>query len=254
MKKRFPGADLGMYFAFLGCAAAGTYRHHIAPCCEFPELKKDSENIVLLCYDDHRTAHQILSEAVPGHTGFRTAALNMFKQSGLAFVEASRRGGNSAVQTGQLAEARKIMAESGYPQLARARKKMGQDGMCRNLAKARTVLGKEGLLAVAARGRASQAKAGHPQIAKARALLTPEILAAARAKSTATNAHRGWQCFVKGRITSATKGWPHAKRAGDLGRTTQASMGYSNLKKGLHIRWHVKQNIVNPNCGFCIHA
>lgn len=118
---RFPLANLEGYFSFLAlCGGTGNYDHHIAPRCEFPELHDDARNIVKLTHENHAHAHRLLSDAIPDHQGFRIAALYMSQRSGEMVSEiqsrAGKKGGRSAVDSGQLAKARQI----GQPNATRA--------------------------------------------------------------------------------------------------------------------------------------
>jgi hypothetical protein len=230
METRFPYADLRAYFAFIDTAAgSGKYRHHVAPKCEFPELRDSEDNIALLNYEDHKQAHQLLSEAVPEHTGFRLAAIYMFAYESSEYEKRTRLNGQAAVESGQL---------------ARAREKQGYEGLYAALEKGRASMTPE-------EWRAGSRKGGLTQAA-----------ADARERSRITNEISGWaNCEIARESIDLAKRYvaqvESGRRAATSGQLAAAreSLGYKglcqNMAKGAHSRWHVQRGINSPTCAFC---
>jgi hypothetical protein len=177
MQKRFPRARFGAYFAFLAKHRnSGAHRHHIAPRCEFPELAGEKDNLVNLSYEDHVRAHVLLSNAVPGHGGFRAAVLFNQGQTARAFMEASRQGGIMSAKSGGTARARTFLSEkdyramraksaltnaaSGWANCRKASAAQTPENLRQAGLKGRMILGREGLRVAGAKGRAAMAAMG----------------------------------------------------------------------------------------------
>jgi hypothetical protein len=99
LRKKFPRANFTKYFSFIRKHAGkgkGLQNHHIAPRSQFPDLKKEPGNLVKLTFKHHRTAHIILSEAVPACDSFRNAMYYLTGQSEKAFLANARKGGHIA--------------------------------------------------------------------------------------------------------------------------------------------------------------
>jgi hypothetical protein len=133
LKRHFPGMDFRAYFAYIKkyrkSKAKGLQKHHILPRCEFPELSNITWNWAWLTYDEHKKAHKLLAAAVPNHGGFRKAAIHLFDKTAKVFSDFARRGGQRNVESGKLAKARAVQAAAGWPNLIKARKIQGSQGL-----------------------------------------------------------------------------------------------------------------------------
>ena len=67
MKSKYPQAVFDEYFDFIDACSSlmqkgSVHRHHIAPQKQFPELRMDSDNLIVLMIEKHKQAHRLLMQ------------------------------------------------------------------------------------------------------------------------------------------------------------------------------------------------
>jgi hypothetical protein len=239
MQGKFPTADFTEYFRFLESrkvpVECAMHSHHICPRAEFPELRKDKENLIDLEVEDHYQAHQILFECDPTFRSYDfikgqpTAAImggRRVYELGIGVhspegLEITRQQGVKNAQSGLLNRVRT------YESTVKGGKKVRDLGVgifspeSRESSKERTK----------AMNADPEFKAAQAARMKNR-MADPEIKAATIERLRKSNAR------------------PEVK---DAKSNRMKKMSTPEIvEKRTHTRWHTNRDIINPNCTFCM--
>ncbi len=218
LEKCFPDADFSVYFREAEerrtARAWNTQDHHFCPRKQFPEFIDSPENLITVTVEDHAFLHKLLEAAC----GIKAPATALF--------EAQR---NSASSNGRAA--------------ARKNKENGTglyDSAVRALGTA--TLTPERCAAAGRIGGRKTADSGSLAIASAAVRARPGHQANA---GRAGGLSLPREVHVKSGLAAAAVN--RANGTGFYSKEVQSRIA----KKRLHVRWHVKRGIVNPNCSLC---
>ncbi len=260
-------ADFGPYFAFIESLPQVDegHRHHILPRKEFPEFIKNPSNLIRLSPANHFRAHYWLAVCAPQCESFQVAFylmancrsnqitiddlpryVEIYEQGRIRQLEIARIIGQRAKESGQTAELGRTYGKmNGQVQ----GKKNVENG---HLAKVRTS-------EVCIKGGQRNAESGQIQ-ALGRSGIGGRIRGREAAKSGQIQklGHVQGRKNVENGHLARVRTHEGSVKGGQIGGRKVVENGHlasiqtpENRAKGLHTRWHVKRNIVNPNCQLC---
>ena len=275
MRTKFPTADFTEYFGFLEqCKVpveCAMHSHHICPRAEFPELRKDKENLIDLGVADHFCAHYWLALAVPECRNFQitvqymadTNARSISRDELPGFAEVYARGmealkarnNEPKVKSAHVARLRKRWAdpEQKVAQSERS-KKLWEDPEYRA---EKTEQLKEMLVRPEVKEARTTSLKKYWEDLEQRAAFAermkklradPEFKAAQSARAKRQNADPEFQRKAHDALNTPE----HRAASGERRKIQNATPEFRAAQSERnHLRWHVKRNIINPECTLC---
>ena len=265
LRDKFPLADFTEYFRLLEqCRVpveCALHSHHIAPKKQFPELKRDQENLINLSVGDHYQAHKVLSLC-----DSEFIAYNFIKGQPTAAMLGNKRCQELGVG---------VFSPDNRKATSERTKEMWKDPEYRAQQVERSKKRWEDPEQVAAQSERAKElwkDQKYAEICSAafRAMITdPEIKAANITRTRKRNADPEFQKkAAAGQRTSEARARKSASTKKHWAEPKQRDAHTKGIKKSwedserreaqsgrtkeiLHIRWHVKRNLVNPNCTLC---
>jgi hypothetical protein len=234
---RFPNVEFAPYFSFLeSCPLQkrkDSEQHHILPQKEFPEHKKNPNNLINLLSKDHLIAHYWLALCAPKHTAFQRTFFLMSNLRKTVYQLLPEEVSNCAkiYEQGRALQ-RKAVRPFGIIYGAK-NVENGHLDRIRPSPEVNRIQGRKNV------------ENGH--LAYCRTLVDRAKSGAALGKWSVESGHVKRAAAIAGQRNKES-GW-----AAELGRKAVENGLWDRIRKtNNHVRWHVNRNTLNPNCKLCL--